>query len=85
MRRNNLRRLCLLLLLLIFPWAVIRSELASPPVPQRKTYNVQDFGAVGDGTTVNTEAINKAIAVAPRPAAELFCCQPVVGCRARFF
>lgn len=45
------------------PWAKADSILQNIKEPQfpNKTYNVVDFGAVGDGTTVNTKAINSAI------------------------
>jgi len=34
----------------------------TPPSIPDKTFNLKDFGAVGDGTTLNTDAIKKAMA-----------------------
>jgi len=45
------------------PWAKADSILQQIKEPQfpNKTYNIVDFGGVGDGTTVNTKAINSAV------------------------
>ncbi|HEX3729315.1 MAG TPA: glycosyl hydrolase family 28-related protein [Opitutaceae bacterium] len=37
------------------------SMAGTTPPPARTTYNVRDFGATGDGKTLDTDAINKAI------------------------
>ncbi len=38
---------------------------ATPPPPAAaNVYNIRDFGATGDGKTLDTDAINKAIAAA---------------------
>ena len=41
--------------------AWITAMMSSSLANQRDGYNISDFGALNDGTTVNTEAINNAI------------------------
>lgn len=48
------------------PWVKIKkikAQIHPPQFPDR-TFNITDFGAVGDGETMNTEAFRKAIAAA---------------------
>lgn len=61
-------RLGLALLLLLCPYVCAAAEprpldpakIPQPSIPDR-TFNIIDFGAVGDGVTVNTDAVKKAV------------------------
>ena len=51
-------RLMILALLLLCSWSA--AEIPRPQIPE-KTFKITDYGAVGDGKTINTDAIVKAI------------------------
>jgi polygalacturonase len=60
-----LNRWCLTLctILLMSAWSIAADDLPAPPLPTipDKTFTITDNGAVGDGKTLNTTAIQKTI------------------------
>lgn len=63
---------------------VARRTIAAQPSPEQsdlgaRVYNIVDFGAVGDGATVNTIAVQKAIDTCANEKAGLFWFRPAIS------
>jgi hypothetical protein len=51
----------LFLIVFLISYSTIGNSYGGNVNPFTKSYNIRDFGAVGDGVTFDTDAINKAI------------------------
>lgn len=58
------RSIAAILLMIFFSTYSINAETRTSAAPAKKTFNVRDFGAVGDGKAIDSPSINKAIEAA---------------------
>lgn len=59
----------------------VQMPVASAPSIPDNTVNIKDFGGVGDGQTLNTEAFRKAISALESRVGDILLCRPGYGCR----
>jgi polygalacturonase len=71
MRQSVVCRMAAGLVLTLCPAVIVEAQ--QPPVSGARTYNVRDYGAVGDGKTLDSPAINRAIEACARAGGGTVC------------